>query len=59
MVSPCRHRVRSLIAEFFTQIEDAAEERDAFREATYAIRNRIKTRFDPTFVTTFELEYGL
>jgi|TARA_B100000809_G_scaffold158212_1_gene155517 hypothetical protein len=51
--------VRSLIAEFFTQIEDAAEERDAFREATYAIRNRIKTRFDPTFVTAFELEYGL
>jgi len=26
VLSPCRHRVRSLIAEFFTQIEDAAEE---------------------------------
>ena len=59
MLSPCRHRVRSLIAEFFTQIEDAAEEGDAFREATYSIRNRIKTRFDPSFVTAFELEYGL
>ena len=59
MLSPAGIEVRSLIAEFFTQIEDAAEERDAFRETTYAIQNRIKTRFDPTFVTAFELEYGL
>ena len=45
MRSPCRHRVRSLIAKFFTQIEDAAEEQKIISkpglQATFKIENRL------------------
>ena len=42
MLSPCRHRVRSLITEFFTQIEDAAEEQKFFRGCDFCLPPREK-----------------
>ena len=45
MLSPCRHRVRSLIAKFFTQIEDAAKEQKIISklglQAAFKIENRL------------------
>jgi adenylate cyclase class IV len=45
VLSPCRHRVRSLIAEFFTQIEDAAKEQKIISklglQAAFKIENRL------------------
>ena len=45
MLSPCRHRVRSLIAGFFAQIEDAAEGQKIISklglQAAFKIENRL------------------
>ena len=45
MLSPCRHRVRSLIAGFFAQIEDAAEEQKIISklgpQTAFKIENRL------------------
>jgi len=45
VLSPCRHRVRSLIAGFFAQIEDAAEGQKIISklglQAAFKIENRL------------------
>ncbi len=48
MLSPCRHRVRSLIAGFFAQIEDAAEEQKIISKLGLQTAFKIENRLSKT-----------
>ena len=48
MLSPCRQRVRSLIAEFFTQIEDAAKEQKIISKLGLQAASKIENRLSKT-----------
>ncbi len=48
MLSPCRHRVRSLIAGFFAQIEDAAEGQKIISKLGLQTAFKIENRLSKT-----------